>query len=85
MLAVPIEHLSNIGGWAAIFANIHIGGRQIDFLVATDSPDVGYRSKVFLASCPRQGQWPLADTRVGERLKECREPLRSGAAMQRTH
>lgn len=37
LLAALIEHLSSAGGWAAIFANIHIGGRQLDFLVATDS------------------------------------------------
>lgn len=47
MLAVPIEHLSNTGAWAAIFANIHIGGRQIDFLVATDSPTLVIEAKYF--------------------------------------
>lgn len=37
VLAALIEQLSSADSWAAIFANIHIGGRQLDFLVATDS------------------------------------------------
>ena len=37
VLAALIEHLSRTGRWATIFANIHIGGRQLDFLVVTDS------------------------------------------------
>lgn len=37
VLAALIEHLSSADEWAAIFANIHIGGRQLDFLVAHGS------------------------------------------------
>lgn len=47
VLATLVEHLSNIGGWATIFANVHIGGRQIDFLVATDSLTLVVEAKHF--------------------------------------
>lgn len=47
VLAALIEHLSSAGGWAAIFANIHIGGRQLDFLVATDSLTLVVEAKHF--------------------------------------
>lgn len=47
VLVALIEHLSRIGGWAAIFANIHIGGRQLDFLVATDSLTLVVEAKHF--------------------------------------
>ena len=47
VLAALIERLSSTGGWAAIFANIHIGGRQIDFVVATDSLALVVEAKHF--------------------------------------
>lgn len=47
VLAALIEHMSSAGCWAAIFANIHIGGRQIDFLVATDSLTLVVEAKQF--------------------------------------
>lgn len=47
VLATLVEHLSSTGGWAVIFANIHIGGRQIDFVVATDSLTLVAEAKYF--------------------------------------
>lgn len=47
VLAALVEHLSSIGGWATIFANVHIGDRQIDFLVATDSLTLVVEAKHF--------------------------------------
>lgn len=47
VLASLVEHLSSIDGWALIFANIHIGGRQIDFLVATESLTLIVEAKHF--------------------------------------
>ena len=47
VLVALIEHLSSAGGWATIFANIHIGGRQIDFLVATDFLTLVVEAKYF--------------------------------------
>lgn len=47
VMAALVERLSSIGGWAAIFANFHVGGRQIDFLVATESLTLVIEAKHF--------------------------------------
>lgn len=47
VLAMLIEQLSNSGKWAAIFANLNIGDRQIDFVVATDSLALVVEAKHF--------------------------------------
>ena len=47
VLAALVEHLKSIGGWATIFANIHFRGRQIDFLVVTDSLTLVVEAKHF--------------------------------------
>lgn len=47
VLAALIERLSSIDAWAVILANVHIGGRQIDFVVATDSLTLVVEAKYF--------------------------------------
>lgn len=61
VLAALVEHLTSIGGWAAIFANTHVGGRQIDFLVATDSLTLVVEAKHFSRRVRGQvnGHWQM--------------------------
>lgn len=49
VLAALTEGLSSTGRWAVILANIHIGGRQIDFVAATDSLTLVVEAKHFSA------------------------------------
>ncbi|MBB3759558.1 NERD domain-containing protein [Xanthomonas arboricola] len=61
VLAALVEHLTSTDGWSAIFANIHVGGRQIDFLVATDSLTLIVEAKHFSRRIRGQknGQWQM--------------------------
>jgi len=47
VLEALIERLSSTDRWAVILANIHIGGRQIDFVAATDSLALVVEAKHF--------------------------------------
>lgn len=61
VLTALVEHLTSTGRWAVIFANVHIGARQVDFLVATDSLTLVVEAKHFSRSVRGKvnGPWQM--------------------------
>jgi len=47
VLAALVDSLSSAGTGASIFANFHVGGRQVDFIVATDALTLVVEAKHF--------------------------------------
>jgi len=47
VLKLLVDHLSGTDRWSIILANINVGGRQIDFVVATDSTTLVIEAKRF--------------------------------------